>query len=70
MVISADDKGQIKVWDIRNYKCLQTLDFGDKIIISKLLDLIDIGKFAFLGTRINLIDFDEKNEIKKKKKKK
>ncbi len=40
MVVSADDKGKIKIWNIKNYKCMQTLDFSDKIVISKVLDMI------------------------------
>ena len=60
MVISADDKGKVKVWDIRNYKCVQTLDFRDKTNITKLLDMIDLAKIVVLGTRINFVEFDEK----------
>jgi hypothetical protein len=66
MVISADDKGKVKVWDIRNYKCVQTLDFRDKTNITKLLDMIDLGKIGVLGTRINFVEFDEKVEIQKR----
>jgi len=40
MVVSSDDKGRVKIWDIRNYKCVQTLDFKDKTIITKLLDMV------------------------------
>lgn len=40
MVVSADDKGKVKIWDIRNFKCVQTLDFRDKTNITKLLDMI------------------------------
>jgi hypothetical protein len=60
MAISADDKGKVKVWDIRNYKCVQTLDFRDKTNIKKLLDMIDLAKIGVLGTRINFVEFDEK----------
>lgn len=66
MVISADDKGKVKIWDIRNYKCVQTLDFRDKTNITKLLDMIDLGKVGVLGSRINFVEFDEKIEIQKK----
>jgi hypothetical protein len=39
MVVSADDKGKVKIWNIKNLKCMQTIDFSDKVIITKLLDL-------------------------------
>lgn len=55
MVISADDKGKVKIWDIRNYKCVQTLDFRDKTNITKLLDMIELGKVGVLGSRINFV---------------
>lgn len=60
MVASADDRGKVKIWDIRNFKCLQTLDFRDKTIITKVLSLVEVGKIGVLGSRINLIQFDEK----------
>lgn len=66
MVVSADDKGKVKIWDIRNYKCVQTLDFRDKTNITKLLDMIELGKIGVLGSRINFVEFDEKIEIQKK----
>ena len=66
MVISADDKGKVKIWDIRNYKCVQTLDFKDKTNITRLLDMLELGKIGVLGSRINFVEFDEKNEIQKR----
>ena len=57
MVVTSDDKGGIRVWDIRRFKCIQELDFGKKTIISKLLDMMPVGKIAFIGSRINFIDF-------------
>lgn len=65
MVASADDKGKIKIWDIRSYKCIQTVDFGDQVYISRIVDLIEVGKLVFTGSRINVIDFDTRaQEIK------
>ncbi len=52
MVVSADDKGKVKIWNLRNYKCMQTLNFSDNIVITKLLDMIDIGKLGVMGSRI------------------
>ena len=39
MVVSADDKGKIKIWNIKNFKCMQTIDFSNKVVITKLLDM-------------------------------
>lgn len=58
MVASADDKGKIKIWDIRSYKCIQTVDFGDQVFISRIVNLVEVGKLVFTGSRINVIDFD------------
>lgn len=55
MVVSSDDKGKVKIWDLRNYKCIQTLDFRDKTIITRLLDMVQVGKIAVLGSRINFL---------------
>lgn len=57
MLVSADDKGKVKLWDFRNYICLQTIDFSDKTIITNLLDMIEIGKFGVFGSRVNYIEF-------------
>ena len=55
MLISADDKGKVKLWDYRNYICLQTIDFSDKTLITNLLDMIAIGKMGIFGSRVNYI---------------
>ena len=55
MVVSSDDKGKVKIWDIRNYKCIQTFDFRDKTIITRLLYMVEIGKVGVLGSRINFL---------------
>ena len=67
MILSADDKGKIKLWDFRNYTCLQTLDFSDKTVITNLLDMIQIGKMGIFGTRVNYIQFEDKFDLIKKK---
>ena len=66
MVISADDVGSIKVWDIRNQGCLQTLEMGGRTVILKLLDMYDVGKLCFVGSRVNILNFDEGYDIKNK----
>ena len=40
MLVSADDKGKVKLWDFRNLMCLQTIDFSDKTQITNLLDMM------------------------------
>ena len=55
MVVSADDRGKIKIWNIKNFKCMQTLDFSDKVIITRLLDMAEEKKIAILGSRITLL---------------
>jgi WD40 repeat protein len=62
MVVSADDKGKVKVWNMRNLKCMQTIDFTDKVIITKLLDLSGGNKIAVLGSRITLLHLDMPTE--------
>ena len=61
MLVSSDDSGHIRIWDIRNFNCIQTLEFGSKLIITKLVDLFRYGKLAFVGARVSFIDFDVYN---------
>lgn len=65
MVVTADDQGVIKVWDIRELKCVQSLDLGYQNNITRLLDIGDKGKICFIGCRVNFIRFNE--EIKEEK---
>jgi len=67
MLVSADDKGKVKIWDYRNFICIQTVDFCDKTIITNLLDMIEIGKMGIFGSRVNYIDFEDKHCIIKKR---
>lgn len=67
MLVSADDKGKVKVWDFRIFTCLQTIDFSDKTIITNLLDMIQIGKIGVFGSRVNYIDFEDKGQIIKRR---
>lgn len=60
MMISADDKGRVKLWDYRNYICLQTIDFSNKTIITNLLGMVEIGKMGILGSRVNYVEFEDK----------
>jgi hypothetical protein len=67
MLVSADDKGKVKLWDFRSYMCLQTIDFSDKTVITNILDMIDIGKLGVFGSRVNYIEFEDKASIIKKR---
>lgn len=58
MVASADDCGKVKIWNIRNFKCMQTLDFTDKVAIARLLDMSDDRKIAVMGSRIILLHLE------------
>lgn len=66
MAISADDIGNIKVWDIRNLNCLQTLEMGGRTIITKLVDMYEVAKICYVGSRVNILDFDDAYDIKNK----
>lgn len=57
LLVSADDKGKLKLWDFRNFTCLQTIDFSDKTAIGNLLDMAAIGKIGVFGSRVNYISF-------------
>lgn len=58
MVVSADDFGAIKIWDIRTLNCIQSINYGERTIITKLLDCFTQGKICFVGSRLNMIDFN------------
>ena len=62
MVVSADDRGKIKIWNIKNFKCVQTLDFSDKVIITKILDMANQKKIALVGSRIILLNLENPPE--------
>lgn len=58
VIMSADDSGVLKLWDIRTFKCIQTCDVGSKSVISKLLDMEGLGRMCFISSRINFLEFD------------
>jgi len=63
MVVSADDQGHIKVWDIRNLNCVQTLNLGLKSAINQLIDNYKYGKLCFVGLRVNFLEYDEGSDF-------
>ena len=67
MIMSADDTGIIKLWDIRTFKCIQTCDVGSKSLISRLLDIEGRGRICFISSRINFLEFDESFQKEEKK---
>jgi len=58
MLITADDIGSLKVWDIRNFECVQTIESDRKAAISCIISAYEWDKLYFLGSRINFIRFD------------
>ena len=62
MVVSADDRGKVKVWNVRNFKCMQTIDFTDKVTITRVLDLGLENRIALVGSRIIMLTFENKVE--------
>lgn len=68
IVLSADDAGSIKLWDIRSCKCIQNLVVGEKVVIYRILSLFVEGSICFCGSRLNLMHFDNQLEIIKRNK--
>jgi hypothetical protein len=61
MVVTADDAGIIKTWDIRSLKCIQTVDRKEKTIITKLMDIYSEGYICYTGRRVNVMQFDQRS---------
>lgn len=60
VLVSGDDAGQLKLWDIRTFACIQSIPFGRKTQISKILDISDHQMLCFLGSRVNLLKLDSR----------
>lgn len=60
MVVSADDKGKVKIWNVKNFKSMQTLDFTEKVSITKILDMGCERKIALMGSRIIMLNLDKR----------
>ena len=69
MVITADDTGCIKTWDIRLCSCFQTLDLNNKTSISQLVSLHNLNRVAFIGCRINFLVFDKFDRVEQQENK-
>ena len=59
MVITGDEMGQLRIWDIRKNNCLQMIDLGSQTSILHIVSMFSIGKLCFAGSRINLMDFED-----------
>ncbi|EGR34417.1 RNA recognition motif protein, putative [Ichthyophthirius multifiliis] len=59
MVVSSDDNGIIKIWDIRSLKCLQTIEIMTKSSITNILYIESKNSLCFLNARLNIMKFDE-----------
>ena len=58
MVISADDRFIVKLWDIRTLVCIQNVDLDLRSPIRFIHILKD--RVCFVNSRISTIEFDRK----------
>lgn len=58
MVVTCDDSGILKVWDIRALTAIQTLLIGSNTIMHTLIDMSAIGRLALVGIRLYVIKFE------------
>lgn len=66
MVVTADDKGTAKVWDIRKLTCIQTVKLDNKAHINSAVHMTGLNRVVFVGDRLNSIEFEEDFNGKKK----
>ena len=45
---------------------MQNINFGERTVVMKLISIYEHGKISFIGTRLNVIDFEEGEEIERK----
>lgn len=65
MVITADDKGTAKLWDIRKLTCVQTVKLENKSNINSVVHLGNQNRVLFVGDRLNSVEFE--SDLAKKK---
>lgn len=58
LAVTCDEKGFIKLWDIRKLICVQTLRLPNATGISSIVS-IDKSKVAFVGERFNVMEFEK-----------
>ncbi|CAG9335338.1 unnamed protein product [Blepharisma stoltei] len=57
LAVTADDTGFIKVWDLRNLKCLQTLN-QERMEISKIIPAAGEQFFCAVGCRVYWFEYE------------
>lgn len=56
LVVTSDDMGSLKLWDIRKFSCFQTIKLGTKTNVGMFLDMK--GRVGMIGNRVSAVDFD------------
>ncbi|KAL4492632.1 hypothetical protein ABPG72_007745 [Tetrahymena utriculariae] len=66
MIASADDQGVLKIWDIRSFGCLQTIQLFIKSTINQIQYMPQKQVLCLLSSRLGFINFDNKNNLESK----
>ncbi len=64
MVVSVDDGGILKTWDIRDMTPIQTTQLQLKGKITQFVDLLSVNKLGFAGKRVSYLEFDDLQQTK------
>ncbi|KAL4446069.1 hypothetical protein ABPG74_021608 [Tetrahymena malaccensis] len=67
MIVSADDQGVLKIWDIRSFGCLQTIQLFIKSTINQIQYMPQKQVVCLLSSRVGFINFDIKSHQEGKK---
>lgn len=54
-LVSVDDFGCVRLWDIRTLKCVQQVSIGNKAKVTRILDMSEWGLMGFVGSRLNTL---------------
>jgi len=55
-LITVDDIPILKIWDVRTFKCIQTIEFKLTSGISDVFAIPSHHKFAFVSSRLNIVE--------------
>jgi hypothetical protein len=58
MIVTADYKQVMKIWDVRSQSCIQTVKFHFKSAINSILYLENLGFVCLITSRLNLYPFE------------